>query len=100
MDETTGFQLAETTEKDKKTWKDFIPRKIAGGIAAMYLIWKAGIELKDVTFWLYFLTIVCMTLLGVIAIWTHYLLERGPKQKKPSDELRVTNHELHPEPPK
>lgn len=76
MDELTAIK-----EETKKTWGQLIPRKIIGGIAAMYLVWKAGVELKDVTFWLYFLTITCMTLLGTLAVWTHYLLERGPKEK-------------------
>ena len=81
--------MDETTEI-KKTWGQLLPRKIIGGIAAMYLVWKAAVELKDLPAWLYYITILCMTLLGTLAIWTHYLLERGPKKKVATESTEDT----------
>jgi hypothetical protein len=71
----------ETTEEIKKNGWQLIPRKIIGGIAAMGLVWKAAVELKDAPKEMQFLTIICMSALGAMAIWTHYLLERGPKKE-------------------
>jgi hypothetical protein len=79
----------ETTEELKKTWKDFVPRKIAGGLFAMYLVAQAASELKDAKGWQFGLTIVCMSFLASEAIWTHYLLERKPKEKEPKQEQEL-----------
>lgn len=99
MDEIKSELDSEST---KSGWQ-LIPRKIIGGIAAMYLIMKAGVALKDVEAWLYFLTIICMTLLGALSIWTHYLLERGSniKAKKPADEIEWPrpDKDYHPDLP-
>lgn len=65
-----------------KTFWEVVPRKIVGGLVAMWLVAQAAIELKDAAKWQFGLTIVCMGWLGFAAIWTHYLLERGLKEKK------------------
>ncbi len=73
--------MDEKTEQIKSGWQ-LIPRKIIGGLFAMGLVAKAALDLKDAQQWQFGLTIICMTLLGAMAIWTHYLLEHGPKIKK------------------
>lgn len=89
----------ETNEELKKTWKDFVPRKIAGGLIAMLLIAQAASELKDAAKWQFGLTICCMSLLGIMAIWSHYLLERGPKPKRKQNTENRTQNEYHPDIP-
>lgn len=89
----------ETNEELKKTWKDFVPRKIAGGLIAMLLIAQAASELKDAAKWQFGLTIVCMTLLGTLAIWTHYLLERKPKPDRIQNTVVRRQNEYHPDIP-
>lgn len=70
----------QTEIKPKSKW-EVLPRKIVGGLFAMFLIAQAAKELKDIPIWQFVLTIGCMTFIGCMAVWTHYLLERGPKDK-------------------
>lgn len=76
-------------ETTNKTFWEIVPRKIVGGLAAMALVWQAAMDLKDTPIYQFGLTIVCMSALGFAAIWTHYLLERGPKEKKTNPEQKV-----------
>lgn len=91
--------MDEMTQEVKKTWGQLIPRKIIGGIAAMFLVWKAAVEMKDAASWQFGLTMVCMTLLGALAIWTHYLLERKPKPDRIQNTVVRRQNEYHPDIP-
>lgn len=80
-----------TTEQEqpkKDSWKEFIPRKIAGAIAAMWLLGSSAKELKDLHPNQFYFALGCMAIVAILGIWTHYLLERGAKLKKiPSETV-------------
>jgi hypothetical protein len=77
----TNITSNNTGNEFLKTGWQLVPRKILGGLLAMWLVAQAANELKDVPLKQFALVIVCMSLLGFAAIWTHYLLERRPKEK-------------------
>lgn len=91
--------MDEVTQEVKKTWGQLIPRKIIGGIVAMWLLGKAAVDLKDVPRFEFTVTIGCMAALGALAIWTHYLLERKPKPDRIQNTVVRRQNEYHPDIP-
>ena len=84
MTENTENTIQETVKKGFG-W-DLIPRKIIGGMAAMFLVWKAAIDLSSLPVVQFYFAIGGMVWLGTMAIYTHYLLERGPKTRPQEPE--------------